>query len=316
MRSNRYREHKHADTLGRVSDELDVTDDHEEVVEEAEFERFKGDEAIQMNFDSSQCLFCNQIGISFAENLVHMQRYHGFIISDKEKLVVDVETFLSYLHLIIAGYNECLFCNTLRNGAQAVQQHMAGKSHCKYDISNEQFGFLDFYNLTAGTEGDDETSQKEKLSKLFEIARPHDSHLPDGKHRKPLRSRLKPQLTSFDPYPKGCRTEPELDDCELSKRSERSSSNALATRAEKREISFATQLTHLRAEDRRALMHLPVPQQRALLVRNKKQVENAGRVERDLQSRTERKGNKIQYHARKPRYLANFHQDRLFLNLV
>lgn len=68
--------------------------------------------------------------------------------------------------------------------------------------------------------------------------------------------------------------------------------HALMTISEKRDANLGSQLVHVRADDRRSLIHLPVSQQRALFATHKKQEEGARRAERTLQSRMELMGNK------------------------
>ncbi len=47
-----------------------------------------------------------------------MGKFHGLSIPDKSRLVVDVETFLAYIHLIVFGYFECLYCGVQRRTAE------------------------------------------------------------------------------------------------------------------------------------------------------------------------------------------------------
>ncbi|KAJ3531378.1 hypothetical protein NM208_g8905 [Fusarium decemcellulare] len=67
-------------------------------------------------------------------NVDHMRRAHSFVIAEKNRLVVEIETLLAYFHLAIFGYFECLYRGSQRHTAEAAQQHMVGKSHFKFDL--------------------------------------------------------------------------------------------------------------------------------------------------------------------------------------
>lgn len=73
-------------------------------------------------FNQEQCLFCNKLLGSFESNVAHMQTAHGLFVPDRKRLIVELETLFSYLHLVIVGYNECICCGTQRNSTLAVQQ--------------------------------------------------------------------------------------------------------------------------------------------------------------------------------------------------
>lgn len=79
-----------------------------------------------------------------------MLQSHGLFIPDRNRLVIDEVTLVKYSHLIIFGYFECLYCGSERSSAQATQQHMIGKGHCKIDVYRENSEFRDFYNFDSG----------------------------------------------------------------------------------------------------------------------------------------------------------------------
>jgi len=88
---------------------------------------------------------------------------------------------------------------------------------------------------------------------------------------------------------------PELtstDLVQLDSSAESGSRTTALTRAEKRDLSFNTELSRLSASDRNALVHLPAYQQRAILATQKKQASKAQRAERRYQSRLEGMGNR------------------------
>ncbi|KUI66268.1 Cytoplasmic 60S subunit biogenesis factor REI1 [Cytospora mali] len=104
----------------------------------------------ELIFTPEQCLFCNSVSLDFDANISHMQKKHGlFIPVDFDdgflKLAVDLETLVRYLHLVVFGYNECLYCHSQKQTTQAVQQHMMGKGHCRIDLNGEESEFKDFY---------------------------------------------------------------------------------------------------------------------------------------------------------------------------
>lgn len=260
--------------------------------EESEELLYRDEPEEEEDFDPSQCLFCNQITSDLDANLAHMLKTHGFLIGDKERLVVDVETLLAYFHFIIFGYFECLYCGTQRNNTQAAQQHMRGKGHCKFDVPSEDSELRDFYESAPGDKDDDDTGKRLKRLALH-LMQPDDARLPSGKPRKP---RLRGSRLGNK------NTDPQLEAIPIPTTASQSTSDSipnqpgssavLITRSEKREFRLTNQLGHLRADDRRSLMHLPTSQQRALLTTHKKQMEKARRAERAYQSRMEQVGNK------------------------
>ncbi|OKL55517.1 hypothetical protein UA08_09205 [Talaromyces atroroseus] len=97
-----------------------------------------------------------------------------------------------YLHLVIFGYRECIQCGTERATIQAVQQHMIGKGHCKFDVSEEDSEFAEFYDfvgLEDDTEGemeDDGDTRNYEEADISSTRKPllageESIHLPSGK---------------------------------------------------------------------------------------------------------------------------------------
>ncbi|KAH7150382.1 c2h2 finger domain-containing protein [Dactylonectria estremocensis] len=268
------------------------------------------------DFDPSQCLFCNNSSLDLDNNLAHMLKTHGLFIPEKDRLVVDMETFITYLHLVIFGYFECLCCGSQRYSAEAVQQHMTGKGHCKFNLYEEGSEFRDFYNFHSGSGSDSEDtgesqSRQEGAEKgvgigvngpteknrRFVVPPSGDPslRLPSGKllsHRsspKPHNTQRKALDKVAPPTGPSIETDAAQADADLAA----SSSSKALTRAERRDTTFANnQLMRLRAEDRRSLMHLPTSEQRAVLAVQKKQLEKARRAERTMRTRVETLGNK------------------------
>lgn len=254
------------------------------------------------DFDPAQCLFCNRIHSSLDDNLAHMLKMHGLFIPDKDHLVVDVETLTAYLHLIIFAYFQCLYCGTERSSTEAVQQHMMGKGHCKFDISSKESEFCDFYDFGFDHEDDEEENEAGGIPakrSSVPIVQPDDTslRLPSGKilsHR-PARQ---PRSQQNKPRPNADITGPRLGSIPpvssppTSDSAPTHSTSSALTKAEKRGAALSNQLVQLRADDRRSLMHMPTSQQRALLATQKKQMDKVRKAERTMQSRVEGMGNK------------------------
>lgn len=65
----------------------------------------------------------------------------------------------------------------------------------------------------------------------------------------------------------------------------------LGSRADRRDHIFSTELARIRESDRSCLIHLPITQQRALLMTQHKQVEKARRTGQTRRTRLECAGN-------------------------
>ncbi|KAK3314177.1 C2H2 type zinc-finger-domain-containing protein [Apodospora peruviana] len=243
-------------------------------------------------FVVGQCLFCSKISETIYDSLSHMQESHGLFIPSIDNLVVDVETLVRYLWLVISDYRECLYCHTQRRTVQAVQQHMiSGNGHAKFDIEQPDSEFRDFYDFSAeqeeGTQHNNDVPQQQRLLTL-----------PSGKtvtHRTATateggqgRNRTAPSSSSSNTLP------PAQDPTTTSHDAERgsSSSQVVVKRQEKLVGSLTNQLASLSVNDRASLAHLPVSEQRAVLATQKKQVEKARQAEQRYRNRVEMLGNK------------------------
>ncbi|KAF1812124.1 hypothetical protein P152DRAFT_449901 [Eremomyces bilateralis CBS 781.70] len=102
------------------------------------------------------CLFCNLYSPTVDLNILHMQKYHGMFIPEKDYLV-DLPGLILYLREKINVANECLYCGTLKRTAEACQTHMLDKGHCMiaFGTEDEQLEISDFYDFTT-TYSDDE----------------------------------------------------------------------------------------------------------------------------------------------------------------
>ncbi|KAH8884879.1 hypothetical protein GQ53DRAFT_785815 [Thozetella sp. PMI_491] len=268
-------------------------------------------------FVVENCLFCSQSSATLEDNVTHMHKAHGLFIPDRNHLMVELSAFLQYLHLVIVGYHECLYCHSKRSSADAARQHMLGKRHCKIDVSTDGSEFLDFYDFTpapedgeGGESGEDDTASvesPESSSKrpIVSLTKTEDgsARLPSGKllsHRSsPKAHQARHQSRSLV-----ARTTPSAATERLSEEEPaipdpshltRAPSNAL-TKQEKRENALTLQLAKLSVKDRSALAHLPLSEQRAIVARQKKEADVVRRAERRHRSRIEMMGNKNLMH--------------------
>ena len=224
-----------------------------------------------------------------------MSKSHGFYIEMKG-LLVDVGCLLAYFHLIIAGYNECLYCETQRNTREAIQQHMMAKGHCKYIIEDEDAELRDFYDVPSAD------AKEEVQTRLSAMRFMNDSQLLPQTRTKRSRPSQHPDTHSQDITASLLdQTVPTPAPHSHSQAASNSNTTEmtslplgeLSTRAQKQEHTLDTQLAQLRANDRRSLVHLPASQQRALLATHHKQMETARRAEQTRRGHLESAGNKF-----------------------
>lgn len=263
----------------------------------------------QQLFSSEKCLFCNKNSDDSELNLLHMHTTHGLFIPDRRHLIVELHVLLEYLHLVIHGYHECICCGTQRNTTLAVQQHMLGKSHCRFDIAEEGSEYADFWNLSdSGSDEDMSSEEDEPVMEERTYGRPMGKavqldgsslRLPSGKlisksspsqqHKQRKEGRIQRAATAAD----GADIiASEIDGVSVDLISSSSSGPKSITKSEKRAQVFTTQLSRLSDNDRRSLMHLPTSQQRSILATQQRQAEKAKKAERRYESRVEGLGNK------------------------
>jgi pre-60S factor REI1 len=249
-----------------------------------------------------------------------MQTAHGLFIPRRERLLVGLETLLAHLHLVVFGYRECLACGTVRASVAAVQMHMRGKGHCRFEVGEaSEFGaFYDFGQEEGGaadaTDGDGDAQVEDGAAGVRSgpvlMADGASVRLPSGRlvgrksSTRPLqppssRSRRPRQqsppavpLESWPspPQPKEAAVSPDDDPADVS------TTRTALTRREKRARAVETmQLARLGASDRSSLAHLSAAQQRALLVTQARQAERGQKEEGRRRARVDRKGNKNLY---------------------
>ncbi|KXH30562.1 TRI15 protein [Colletotrichum nymphaeae SA-01] len=271
--------------------------------------------ATMQPFIPGQCLFCPNLSADFHNSVAHMQKSHSLFIPHRQHLLVDLETLFKYLHLVIFDYRECLHCGTERTTIQAVQQHMIGKGHCRFDPADHDSEFADFYDFAfSEAEGNEESgleSDKEECCMRNEPASTsqqllqvdEDSlRLPSGKI---ISKRSSDQIgLSINHLRRRMRTPPsQLEYARVESEEEESSEDplhpgetqALSKREKRERAVIAHQLAKLRANDRSALMRLPASEQRSLLAVQHRHEEKVQKEERRRQGKIDRKGNKNLY---------------------
>lgn len=82
---------------------------------------------------ATRCLFCSMKTEGMESSVDHMLCAHGLFIPSPEKLL-DLNSFIQYLTLIVFEYKECLFCGSMKTTSEAVQAHMRDSGHCKLNL--------------------------------------------------------------------------------------------------------------------------------------------------------------------------------------
>jgi pre-60S factor REI1 len=242
------------------------------------------DDKDAVEFVAEECLFCNQTSKDLDENLSHMHQAHSLVIPFQSSLVVDLQTLIWFLHMVIFSYRECICCGKRRRTVEAVQQHMTSMGHCRFNVTEEMAGFYDMELIGQhGAEGrshpDDRTLR-----------------LPSGKllgHRSYVepasKSRLREEKSLTGPS----------DGTSALPAAQQSNVNAdpqALTKRDRKEQALTTQFAQLRTGDQLSLMHLPQSEQRSLLLARKKALDDVKRAERRKRGRLDRVGNKTAVH--------------------
>lgn len=263
-------------------------------------------------FDSERCLFCPATSPTFLESVTHMQKAHGLFIPHKQHLLVDLGTFFKYLHLVIFEYRECIYCGTERTTVQAVQQHMLGKGHCKFDIW-EDSEFADFYDFSQSQDNAEEeydsdldaSEEGETFSKPDQrpLQIDQDSiRLPSGRLISKKSSRqVEPSISQPRRQTRTKLSQLEYSSIDSDENhnedhgADVSDSRVLTRREKRKQATVSYQLANLSTNDRRALMHLSTSEQRSLIATQHKLMEKVQKEESRSQRKVDRKGNKNLY---------------------
>jgi len=143
----------HLAAISSQIENLDISDSESNASEENNKESSQEERDDVPVFEESNCLFCRVVSPDLEQNITHMHS-HGFVIPDREH-IINVASFLSYLHVLITRFNECICCGAVRSSIDGVKAHMSDKSHCKVNIKDSEL--MDFYEFS---ESDDEGGSK------------------------------------------------------------------------------------------------------------------------------------------------------------
>ena len=133
-------------------------------------------EAEEESLNPMECLFCNVKSASLDSNMMHMSQAHSFFIPDIEYLI-DLESLLGYLSIIVSVLHECLFCGSSKTSKFAVQDHMRAKGHCKVDFDDDEHDLKQFYDFC----GDDDENGEEREPEVTLVPDEDELRLPSGK---------------------------------------------------------------------------------------------------------------------------------------
>ncbi|KAL2209887.1 hypothetical protein CC79DRAFT_464614 [Sarocladium strictum] len=263
--------------------------------DEGENEDFESDEDDEDDeapeFDSGQCLFCNDMLDTLETNLEHMRRSHSFRVPYESHLNVDLETFIWFLHMVVHAYHECLSCGTRRGSAEGAKQHMVAKGHCQVDVAGE---IADFYNEDRPqSRGQGDGLQIDGSSLRLSSGKVAGSRLQSSSPRTASPGGSRSHL-SKNRQARNAMLEAAQEQASHSadaQDSSPSSSKALQKQAARAD-AMTKALSQLSASDQMTLAHLSSSEQRALLTTRKKQLSKAQSEERKARARVERLGNR------------------------
>lgn len=234
-------------------------------------------------FVAELCLFCPEHSASLEANILHMQKRHGLFITHVDRLVVDMETLIRYLFLVIFQHHECIYCHSQRRTVEAAQQHMVGKGHCMINIEDADSEYGDFFDF--------QTETGEGFSPTWDdrVVR-----LPSGKaissRTGPPGQALHSHLRHHDSLPN---TDSDIPDTNAEDPpNAQTTTLQVASRSERRGAPLTTALSKLNVNDQRSLAHLSQSEQRAVIATQRKQTDKARRAELRRRSRVDLLGNK------------------------
>lgn len=223
-----------------------------------------------VRFNAEHCLFCSKESSGFDDNLIHMSKTHSFTIPRQEHLVVDLETVVGYLHLVIYGYKECILCASRRRTVEAIQHHMAAKGHCRFDIVAD---LEEFYNIPSHTYTADDESLRLPSGKL--LNHPTKATGPSVSRTARSSGRRRMAVTTLP-----------------TSRSKRSCGTEISTgEGADNFASSDTQLSRLAKGDQQSLAHLQDYQLRSLVASGAKAIGESQREAKSAELRLSKAGN-------------------------
>jgi pre-60S factor REI1 len=228
----------------------------------------------QPEFNPGQCLFCSEKNDNFGANIEHMSKAHSFTIPQPAYLIVEPETLVGYLHLVIHGYGECILCAARRNTVEGIQHHMTAKGHCRFNVASELAEFYDIPSLEY--QAGEESLRLPSGRLLSHRARPSRSALARIA-RQSAERHLEDSTTSASA------TATQSDGSELVP-TQQSIDNAPPA-------APSTQLSQLSRGDQQSLAHLPDHEVRSLLASSARAIDQSRREEQQSQLGLAQAGN-------------------------
>lgn len=225
------------------------------------------------DFSAEQCLFCNDHSQDLEQNVLHMEQVHSLTIPYRERLNVEVETFIWFLNLVIFGYHECIGCGASRRTAEAVQHHMLSKGHTRPTLDGD---IAEFFTGLPSKPGAADVTGDSFL------------RLANGKL---VSHRLQPPTLR---RPRASRQggRDALPEAGAPMVLTGTADSRQVSKKDQKAVTLESRLASLRSADRQVLARLPTSEQRSLLLLAKRQTDKARREERRSRSEVERKGNK------------------------
>jgi pre-60S factor REI1 len=227
-------------------------------------------------FNPQKCLFCNSQATSLDVNMAHMSYAHSFFIPNAEYLI-DLESLLSYLFIILSDFHECLYCGSIKSNKLAVQDHMRGKGHCKVDLEDEGHALKQFYDFAGDADSDKESQDVEEDVTL--VPEEDELRLPLGKrlgHRSRARyfRQTAPARASISlSLPQKLPTEGEAEELPAV------------------EIQLKDQRILMRAGTSSSMIGVPEVQRRALVAVEQKMMKIEARTRNEYEAHVQRKAN-------------------------
>jgi len=130
---------------------------------------------------STRCLFCPSSSPTPTTNLDHMSTQHSLFIPAPSQLY-SLDSFLSYLAILVYEYHECLYCGQEKGSVDAVQTHMRDKGHCMIKMAE----LMDFWDAEVKEGGSGDRNYKMKI----------ETHLPSELAINPRRSNSADETSS------------------------------------------------------------------------------------------------------------------------
>ncbi len=207
-----------------------------------------------------------------------MIRNHSFVVPYQHCLVVDLETIMSYCHIIIFQYHECISCDSQRTTVEGIQQHMDAKGHCRFDLTEDT---AEFYETGSSA-----------YNSVFQLVGPDGKslRLPSGKL---LSHRTEGSTTTMPRVQSKTLDRPSMQPRTQTRVSSRTTNtdSEVATVSEESIPTASTELSRLTVSDQQNLAHLPRNEVRSLIAIGVKHKDQARRAEARAKSKLERAAN-------------------------